>query len=517
MSCPRDGKLCSAAVAVGLIRDGATVAVSGFVGSAHPEALSAALEKRFLSYASPRDLTLVYAAGQGDSKTRGINHLAHEGLVRRVIGGHWGLVPSIGKLAIEGKIEAYNFPQGVVCQLYRDIAAHRPGCITHIGLGTFIDPDERGGRLNDRTPPGLVEKIELGGRSWLWYKSFPVTVGLLRATAADPSGNLVMDREAIIGEVLPIAQAVRNSGGLVIAQVEELLDHPAPPLSVRVPGILVDRIVMAGTGDHDQTFGERFNPAYCTAPSSRDAAYTELAPLPLDERRVIAARACDELSERMVANLGIGMPEGIARIAAERGMLDRLTLTVESGPIGGMPAAGLSFGASVYPDAIVDQPSQFDFYDGGGLDFAALGAAQIDSRGNVNVSKFGTKLAGVGGFVNITQTARTVVFCGTFTTGGLSVELTDSGLKIVKEGAMRKFVSAVEQVSFSAEMARRAGQSVLYVTERAVFRLCDAGLELVEVADGIDLRTQVLDLMGFTPVMNRIRPMPAHVFKTQRA
>jgi propionate CoA-transferase len=211
------------------------------------------------------------------------------------------------------------------------------------------------------------------------------------------------------------------------------------------------------------------------------------------------------------------MPEGIARIAAERGMLDRLTLTVESGPIGGMPAAGLSFGASVYPDAIVDQPSQFDFYDGGGLDFAALGAAQIDSRGNVNVSKFGTKLAGVGGFVNITQTARTVVFCGTFTTGGLSVELTDSGLKIVKEGAMRKFVSAVEQVSFSAEMARRAGQSVLYVTERAVFRLCDAGLELVEVADGIDLRTQVLDLMGFTPVMNRIRPMPAHVFKTQRA
>lgn len=513
MTFHRDAKVCTAAEAVGFIRDESTVAVSGFIGSAHPEALTSAIEKRFLLTKSPRNLTLVYAAGQGDSKNRGINHLAHEGLVRRVIGGHWGLVPGLGRLALENKIEAYNFPQGVICQLYRDIAAASPGCITHIGLGTFIDPDKGGGRLNDITPPGPIEKIELGGRKWLWYKSFPITVGLLRATAADPAGNLVMDREAIIGEVLPIAQAVRNSGGIVIAQVAEFLDHPADPMKVRVPGILVDRIVLADPSEHGQTFSEQYNAAYCTAAPYPDAAYANMEILPMDERRVIAARACDELRDNMIANLGIGMPEGIAKIAAERGMLERFTLTVESGPIGGIPAAGLSFGASIYPDAIVDQPSQFDFYDGGGLDFAALGAAQIDSRGNVNVSKFGTKLAGVGGFVNITQTAGTVVFCGTFTAGGLEVDLKGPGLRIVKEGTFRKFIPEVEQVSFSAVTALKRGQRVLYITERAVFGLCDDGLELIEVADGIDLRTQILDLMDFRPVIKRLRPMATHIFR----
>lgn len=514
MTTPSGAKLCSAEEAIGLIRDGQTVASGGFVGAGVPERLLRALEQRFVSSGSPHGLTIVYAAGQGDGRDRGINHLAHEGLVKRVIGGHWGLAPKMGRLAIEGKIEAYNFPQGVICQLFRDTAAGRPGCITHIGLDTFIDPVHGGGRLNDRTPPGLVERVELGGRTWLWYKALPVDVGLIRATAADPYGNLVMDEEGLFGEMLPIAQAVHNGGGLVIAQVRRLLADPAPPQQVRVPGILVDRIVISEPQDHPQTFAHsEFNEAFVTA--ATPAALRAIAarePLPMGARRIIAARACDELPDGAVANLGIGMPEGVARIAAERGLLDRVTLTVESGPIGGIPAGGLSFGVSVHPQAIVDQPAQFDFYDGRGLDYAALGAAQVDALGNVNVSKFGTRLAGVGGFVNITQTAKKVVFCGTFTTDGLEIAIAGGQLRIVTEGRVSKFVEQVEQVSFSARRAREIGQELLYVTERAVFRPLNDRLELVEIAPGIDLQQQVLDRMPFPPVVRSVRLMPAHVF-----
>jgi len=511
MTNQRDRKICSAADAVGLINSGDTVVCGGFVGAAHPEALTSALEKRFLGSEVPQNLTLVYAAGQGDGKSRGLNHLAHEGLVKRVVGGHWALAPGMGKLAIENRIEAYNFPQGVVCQLLRDIAAGRPGCITHVGLGTFIDPENDGGKLNERTTEDLIERIELAGKPWLFYRAFPVNVGFIRATTADPSGNLSMEDEAILGEVLAIAQAVRNSGGIVIAQVKRLSDRPIPPQSVVVPGILVDRIVLADGNEHDQTFGEEMNTSYCSAADNDVPVVHEK--LPANERRIIAARACDELQACDIANLGIGMPEGVARIAAERGMLNEVTLTVESGPIGGMPAGGLSFGAAVHPLAIVDQPSQFDFYDGGGLDYAALGAAQVDAVGNVNVSKFGTRLAGVGGFVTISQNAKRLVFCGTMTSGGLVTRIENGKLIIESEGRVRKFVEQVDQVSFSGALAVESNRPVIFVTERAVFRLTSQGLELIEVAPGIRLQEDVLDVMGFAPVISgALKEMPVACF-----
>jgi propionate CoA-transferase len=398
----------------------------------------------------------------------------------------------------------------VICELLRDIAAGRPGCVTHVGLETFVDPQVGGGRLNERTRQPLVERVQLGRQTWLWYKAFPIHVGLIRATAADPFGNLVMDEEAFIGEVLPIAQAARNSGGLVLAQVRRLLDAPAPPHRVRVPGILVDRIVVAEPHEHEQTFAEAFNPDYFSP--ARAGGGTALRPLPFNERRIIAGRACDELRPGDVANLGIGMPEGVARIAAERGLLTQVTLTVESGPIGGMPVGGLSFGAAAFPEAIIDQPAQFDFYDGGGLDFAALGAAEVDAAGNVNVSRFGDRLAGVGGFINISQNARRVVFCGCFTSGGLEVEIAAGRVQIRREGACPKFVERVQQISFSGDLSRRARRDVLYVTERAVFRLVDSGLELIEVAPGVDVHRDVLDRMEFRPLIREVRRMPAHLF-----
>jgi len=513
----RDAKLCSADEAAALVRDGATVASGGFVGAGHPESLTAAIERRFLADGKPTGLTLVYGAGQGDGRGRGVDHLGHEGLLRRVIGGHWGLAPKLGRLALDGKIEAYNFPQGVVCQLFRDIAAGRPGCITHVGLGTYIDPAYRGGRLNDRTPPGLIERVELGGRTWLWYKALPIDVALIRATAADPHGNLMTDDEAMIGEHLAIAQAARNSGGIVLAQVKSLLDEPLPPQRVRVPGIFVDRIVTAAEHEHEQTFAEAMNADYCRTAGdddhllSQSAARAALAKMNC-LRRIIAQRACDELAPGMVCNLGIGMPEGVAEAAAARGLLDRVTLTVESGPIGGRPAGGLSFGASSLPQAIIESPAMFDFYDGRGLDFTALGAAEVDARGDVNVAKFGTRFAGVGGFVNISQTARKLVFCGTLTADGLEIAAEGGKLRIVSEGRVRKFVERVELVSFSAAHSRDVGQEVLYVTERAVFRLTPDGLELREVAPGVDVERDVIGQMAFRPIVREVRPMRSGLF-----
>ena len=506
------GKFLSIDQAVWLIQDGAAIGVGGFVGIGHPEALSAAVERRFLQTGEPRDLTLMYGAGQGDRHTRGLNHFGHEGLVKRIIGGHWGLAPKLCQLVLDGKIEGYNIPQGVVLHLFRDIAAGKPGTLTHVGLHTFVDPRLEGGRVNPAsTPEHLVQLVELNGKEHLFYPRIQLDVGFIRGTTADPDGNISMEREAVYGEMLSVALAVHNCGGTVIAQVERTTPDPLPSRQIKIPGILVDVVAVSDPAEHWQTFSEEFNPAYV---SDSDGAAQEFPSHAFDERKVIARRAAMELRRGDIVNLGIGLPESVAAVAAEENIIDDLVMTVESGAIGGIPAGGLSFGAAHRPNALIDSPYMFDFYDGGGLDIACLGAAQIDAAGNVNVSRFGGLVPGAGGFVNISHNAQRIVFCGTFTAGGLEVTIDDGGLRIIREGRQQKLVEAVEQVTFNGAYARSLGRTITYVTERAVFTYAGDGLELVEIAPGIDLESDVLAQMAFKPrISPDLRQMDPRLFR----
>ncbi|OGK09019.1 MAG: acyl CoA:acetate/3-ketoacid CoA transferase [Candidatus Riflebacteria bacterium GWC2_50_8] len=511
-------KLISIEQAVSLIKNDDKIVVGGFVGSGHPEALTSAIEQRFLKEGQPRNLELYFVAGQGDSKDRGLNHFGNEGMVKRAVGGHWGLAPRLGKLALDNKIEAYNLPQGVISHMFRDIAAGKPGTITHVGLQTYVDPRLDGGKVNSRTTENIVEIINLDNRDYLRYKHFGIDVCLIRGTTADEFGNISMEQEVAPLDALSQAMATKQRGGIVICQVMRLargggINH----LFVQIPGILVDYVVLVDMVKepqlHMQTFLEQYNPYY-----SGQVQFPEdslFKPMEMSIRKIIARRSTLELLPlgNCTVNLGIGMPEGVANVAREENVRDKMTLTVESGPVGGLPASGLSFGASYSPSCVLPQPSQFDFYDGGGLDIAFLGAGEIDAAGNVNVSKFGPKFAGCGGFINITQNARRVVFCTTFTADGLKVGAADNRLQILQEGKTAKFVEKVEQITFSGKYALEKGTIVTYVTERGVFQLDAEGLTLIEIAPGIDLQQDILDKMQFKPrVVASLKLMDPAIF-----
>ena len=503
-------KIVSVADAIAIIRSNDTICTSGFVGIGVPDDLLLALENRFLTEELPRDLTLIFAAGQGDGKERGLNRLGHLGLLRRVIGGHWGLIPKIGKLALDNQIEAYNLPQGCISQLYRDIAAGKPGLHTKVGLRTFVDPRIEGGRINACTTKDIVEFKQIDGEDWLFYRSQPIDIALIRGTTADPEGNITMEREALVLDNLSMAMAAKNSQGFVIAQVERLADSDTlHPREVQIPGVLVDCVVIAPPENHAQTYATPYSPAF----SAEIRVPLDTLPASvLDERKIIARRCSFELPPNGVVNLGIGMPEGVASVAAEEKILRLITLTAEAGVIGGVPQSGLDFGAAINTAAIIQQNQQFDFYDGGGLDMACLGMAECDAAGNVNVSRFGSKLAGAGGFINISQTARKCVFAGSFTTGGLRLVVKDGAVDIVKEGRARKFRDKVQQVTFSGPYAAENQRPILYVTERCVFRLTVAGVELIEIAPGIDIARDILAHMDFHPIINKPRLMNAAIF-----
>lgn len=497
------------------IKDGSTITFGGFIGSAHPEEVSLTIEQEFLTSGHPNNLTLLYCAGMGDGKEKGLNHLGHEGLVSKVIGGHWGLVPKLQKLALENKVAAYNLPQGVISQLYRDIAAGKPGVITHVGLKTYVDPRLEGGKINDKAKEAgdLVEVINIHGQEKLFYNAFPIDVAVIRATYADERGNCTMEHEGVTLDALSIAQATKNSGGKVIVQVENVVQFGSlDSRLVKIPGILVDAIVIAKPENHMQTFETAYNPAYS---GEIRVPVDAIAPMPMDVRKVINRRAAMELVPNAVVNLGLGIPECVSNITAEEN-IDGMVLTTESGVIGGVPASGLSFGVTANAECVVDQSYQFDFYDGGGLDVAFLGLAEMDGQGNVNVSKFGTRLPGCGGFINITQNAKKVVFCGAFTAGGLKEEFKDGKVQILQEGRGHKLVNKVEQITFSGEYARQMGQKVFYVTERAVFELTEKGVTLIEIAPGVDLEKDVLGQMDFVPVIGDVKLMDSRLFNEEK-
>ena len=505
-------KIITADEAGALIRDDATIFLGGLAVTSLPEEILQGVERQFLATGHPRSVTTWACGAVGNSGEAGMKHFAHKGLIKRVIAGHFGQTgKEMMKMVFDGEVEAYNFPQGSLSHLTRQIANRSPGLLTKVGLGTFVDPRLEGGKMNARSTEDLVKLVEFNGEEWLHYPPPRIDVAIIRGTVSDEKGNITLDKEGVLLEQLSIAQAAKRWGGIVICQVERIVKAGTlHPKAVKVPGLLVDYVVIAKPENHMQTIATQFNPALC---GDVKVPTGGLQAMPLDERKVIARRAAMEVTPGAVTNLGIGIPAGIPSVAAEEGVADLLSLSIESGVNGGIPAQLGDFGLAYNAESIIEQGFQFDFYDGGGLDASFLGLAQTDAHGNVNVSKFNGRPVGCGGFINITRSTKKLVFCGAFTAGGLDVAVADGRLRIRQEGKSRKFIDQVEQVTFNGHDAAMREQKVLFITERAVFRLTADGLELAEVAPGIDIERDVLAHMSFKPIIRNVKTMDEGIFR----
>jgi propionate CoA-transferase len=507
-------KVITADEAGALIKDNASLFLGGMALMGLAEEVLKGIENTFLSTGHPHMVTTWACGAIGNAGEAGMKHFAHKGLIKRVVAGHFGQTgKEMMRMVFDNEVEAYNFPQGSLAHLTRQTSNKSPGLLTQVGLGTFVDPRLEGGKMNTCSKEDLVKLVNFEGQEWLYYAPPKIDVAIIRGTLADENGNITLDKEGVILEQLSGALAAKRWGGIVICQVECVVKAGTlHPKSVRVPGHLVDYVVVSSPENHMQTITTQYNPAL-----SGDIRIPtgSMVPMPLDERKVIARRAALELTPGAQTNLGIGIPAGIPAVAAEEGVADTLTLSVESGVNGGIPAQGGDFALSYNAESIIEQSSQFDFYDGGGLDASFLGLAQTDAHGNVNVSKFNGRPVGCGGFINITRSTKKLVFCGAFSAGGLKVSVGDGKLTILQEGKSSKFIDQVEQITFNGHDAALRKQDVLFVTERAVFKLCEEGLELTEIAPGVDLERDVLAHMAFKPIIRDLKTMDPGIFREQ--
>lgn len=509
-----NNKVITKEAAAELIRDNSTICTVGMTLVSASESILSSIEKRFLETDSPRNLTLVHAAGQSD-RNRGIQHLAHPGLVKRIIGSHWGLAPKWMEMISGNQVEAYCLPQGQMVHLYSAMAAGLPGRLSPVGLNTFIDPRIEGGKMNSCTKENIVEVVKFKDKEYIFYPSIPLDTLIIRGTSADPKGNLTTDEEAMKLEVLPAVLAAKRFGARVIAQVKYLVEGGSlDPKSVVVPGDFIDNIVICDNPerDHRQTSSWYYDPAYCG--KIRVSPQQETSKTPLDIRKIIGRRAVEFIKPGAIINLGTGIPNDvIGQIVKEKEMESDVTITVESGIYGGLQSGGIDFGIGRNLSAMISHQDQMLYYNGAGVDITYMGAGELDRNGNVNATRLGSQCTGAGGFIDITQNARHVVFCSTFTTKGLEIELNDGKLNIVKEGHIKKLVNTVNQISYSGKLAVEKSQKMHFVTERAVFEMTDKGIMLIEIAPGIDLEKDILQLMEFKPLISeKLKTMPMNIF-----
>lgn len=504
-------RIMTAEEAVGLIKDGDTVTFLGAGGGlTEPTVLIEALAARYKKEQSPKNLTFFHATGLGDRADRGMSPLAQDGLVKRIYGGHWGQSPRLAEMAEQNKIEAYNFPQGILTQLLRTAAAHQPGILSKTGLGTFVDPRVSGARLNEKTKEELIRVMEIDNEEYLFYPSIYPDVAFIRGTTADEEGYITFEDEIAYLDALAEAEAVHNNGGIVICQVQKVVKRRTlHPKNVHIPGYLVDVLVVVP--EQPQLYaGPQVN-RYFSGDYTMDLS--KITPLELTPRKVVARRCLEELQPGFVGNVGVGIADGIGTVAQEEGISEEFTLTVETGPIGGATAQGIFFGATINMQALLDMPSQFDFYHGGGLDVCFLSFAEVDQYGNVNVHSFNHKIMGTGGFMDICQNTKKAVFCGTLTAAGLKESIVDNKLIINQEGKIKKFIPKLDTITFSGPEALKRGHDITFITERAVLKLTETGLVVTEVAPGMDIQKDVLDQIGFpVAVADTVKMMDVRLF-----